>query len=37
MLDLLPLLLSAAVLGLLIKDGHCSGMCAGRLEDALHA
>jgi sulfite exporter TauE/SafE len=36
MLELLPLLLSAVVLGLL-GGGHCLGMCGGLLEDALNA
>jgi sulfite exporter TauE/SafE len=36
MLDLLPLLLSAVVLGL-PSAGHCLGICGGLLEDALHA
>jgi sulfite exporter TauE/SafE len=36
MLELLSLLPSAVVLGLLV-DGHCLGMCGGPLEDALYA
>jgi sulfite exporter TauE/SafE len=33
-LELLPLLISAVVLGLL-GGGQCLGMCGGLLEDAL--
>ena len=36
MLDLLPLWRPAAMLGLL-GGSHCLGICAGLLEDALHA